>query len=113
MSTNSANTAPGGAFRFRVSDSQDVPLRGHLLRLKLLEGSPSMKDLKVGRKVRVSGPTGDDRDITILGHSATGGTAKQSRLADTRELDLVIRKEDAGVGVERIEIGWQVTGPIT
>jgi hypothetical protein len=112
MSTNSRKPAPGGAFRFRVSDSLEVPLRGHLLRLRLLEGHPSMKDLAPGGKVRVSAPSGAGREIGIVGHSATGGLATQDRLDQTGELDLVIGYDDAGEGVERIEIGWVVTGPV-
>jgi hypothetical protein len=111
MSKNSSKTA-GGAFRFRVSDSLNVPLRGHLLRLKLLEGTPSMKDLAPGKRIHLSGPSGAGRDVGILGHSATGGRATQERLENTKELDLVIRTEDAGDGPERVEIGWHVTGPV-
>jgi len=111
MSKNASKTAPGGPFRFRVSDSLNVPLRGHLLRLRLLEGTPSMKDLAPGRRIRLSAPSGAGRDVAILGHSATGGRATQERLETTRELDVVIRAEDAGDGPERVEIGRQVTGP--
>lgn len=112
MSTNSGKTAPGGAFRFRVSDSLDVPLRGHLLRLKLLDGNPSIKDLAPGRKMRVAGGSGADREVAIVGHSSTGGRMTQARLDGSGELDVVIRKEDAGSGRERIEIGWEVSGPV-
>jgi hypothetical protein len=112
MSKNSSSTAPGGAYRFRVSDSLNVPLRGHLLRLRLLEGMPSVKDLAPGKRIRLSGPSGASREVAILGHSATGGRATQERLEAKRELDLVIRAEDAGEGTERVEIGWQVTGPV-
>lgn len=112
MSTNSGKTASGEAFRFRVSDSMDVPLRGHLLRLKLLEGDPSVKDLAPGRKLRVSGRSGDGREVAILGHSSTGGRVTKAGLRRTGEVDVVIRKEDAGAGAERIEIGWEATGPV-
>ncbi len=111
MSKNSSKTTPGGAFRFRVSDSLNVPLRGHLLRLRLLEGTPSMKDLAPGKRIRLIAPSGAGRDVEILGHSATGGRATQERIDTVRELDVVIRAQDAGDGPERVEIGWQVTGP--
>ena len=42
-----------GSFRFRVSDAVQVPLRGMLLRLRLNEGAPSVKDLAVGRTLRL------------------------------------------------------------
>jgi hypothetical protein len=113
MGTNLRKAPPGGPFRFRVSDSLEVPLRGHLLRLKLHEGRPSMKDLAPGKKVRVAPEgSGQGREVPILGHSATGGRATQERLDETGELDLVIRREEAGDGSGRIGIGWQVTGPV-
>ena len=102
----------GGPFRFRVSDIVDVPLRGHLLRLELSEGTPSMKDLQPGRKLRVISPDGERREITIVGHSATGGRATQERLERTRQLDLVVSRADAGTGASRIDIGWSVAGPL-
>jgi hypothetical protein len=71
-----------------------------------------MKDLAPGKRIRLSAPSGAGRDVEILGHSATGGRASQNRLETARELDLVIRTEDAGDGPERVDIGWQVTGPV-
>jgi len=103
--------ARGGAFRFRVSDSMEVPLRGHLLRLKLVEGSPSMKELGRGHTLRIVAPSGESRPVTIIGHSSTGGRATQERLDLTHELDVVIPREDAGEGGSRIGIGWFATGP--
>jgi hypothetical protein len=106
------NNGAAGAFRFRVSDSLEVPLRGHMLRLKLIEGSPSMKDLSRGHQLRVESPAGTSRSVRIIGHSATGGRATQKRLDTTRELDVVIPAEDAGAGRDRIGIGWVATGPV-
>lgn len=101
-----------GPFEFRVSDSLAVPLRGHLLRLKLREGTPSMKDLQPGRKLRATSPGGERREITIVGHSATGGWATQDRLDREREVDLVVSQADGGNGASMIGIGWSVTGPV-
>jgi len=101
----------GGPFRFRVSDSLEVPLRGHLLRLRRVEGQPSMKELAPGSTIRVSAPSGETRNVVILGHSATGGRATQLRLETTGELDIVIPREQAGDGEQRIGIGWSVSGP--
>lgn len=106
------NNGAAGEFRFRVSDSLDVPLRGHMLRLKLMEGSPSMKDLAKGCRLRVESPAGANRSVRIIGHSATGGRATQKRLDATRELDIVITAEDAGTGGDRIDIGWVAVGPV-
>jgi len=102
--------APGGAFRFKVSDSAAVPLRGHVLRLKVVEGSPSMKDLKPGRVLEVTSPAGQTRQVAIVGHSATSGRARQDRLDRLRELDIVISADDASKG-GLIDIGWTVSGP--
>jgi hypothetical protein len=102
----------GGAFRFRVSDSLEVPLRGHLLRLRRLEGHPSMKDLKAGRRIRLQSPAGVAREVTILSHSETGGRATQRRLDRIGELDVIISRADAGEGENRIGIGWTAGGPV-
>lgn len=102
----------GGAYTFRVSDSLRVPLRGYMLRLRVTGGTPSMKDLAVGRVLRLQSPTGETRDIPILAHSVTGGNPTQKRLDDTRELDVIVDGSLAeGSGVP-IEIGWVATGPV-
>jgi hypothetical protein len=112
MAPKNSSTEARGPFRFRVSDSMEVPLRGHMLRLRLLEGTPSMKDLQPGRRIRAESPASEKREITIVGHSATGGIASQERLEKTRELDVVVSRSDAGTGPSRIDIGWMVTGPV-
>jgi hypothetical protein len=101
----------GGEFRFRVSDTVMVPLRGLMLRLRLLEGTPSMKDLAVGRLVRVSSPAGETRELEIVAHSVTGGKQTQKRLDLVRELDVLVA-EVGGGGAPPVEIGWMATGPV-
>jgi hypothetical protein len=104
--------SPGGPFRFRVSDSLRVPLRGHLLRLRLLDGQPSAGDLEVGRMIRLEGPDGLLRDVRIKGHSATAGVLSQARLDREREVDLVVEPEAAEVDGVPVQIGWHVAGPV-
>ena len=99
-------------FRFRVSDSLAVPLRGHMLRLRLLEGGPAVGDLGVGRRLTLKSPTGAARTITIRDHAVTGGRPTQERLDRTGEFDVIISAEDAGRGEELVGIGWVVTGPV-
>lgn len=99
-------TRAGGTPRFRISDTFVVPLRGQMLRLKLLDGKPSMKDLAPGKTIRLEGPRGQSRTVKIVDHAATGGRQTQDRLETTRELDVVISAEDAGSGDERVAIGW-------
>lgn len=106
------NDGAGGPFTFRVSDSLEVPLRGHLLRLKVREGSPAMTDLKPGRRLRLVSPDGKERTVTVVGHSTTGGRATQERLDTLRELDVVISSTDAGAYEDRVGIGWMATGPV-
>jgi hypothetical protein len=101
--------ARGGAFNFRVSDVVEVPLRGTLLRLRLVEGSPSMGDLGPGARLRLVSPGGEAREVSIDAHAVTGGAATQERLDRTRELDVVIG--DAADAVP-VEIGWSATGPV-
>lgn len=104
---------PGGPFRFRVSDSVDVPLSGHLLRLKLVEGMPSVDQLKPGRAVRLRPPEGGGgRMVEVLRFSETGGRPTQERLERKRELDIVISREAAGDAEPPVRIGWFVEGPV-
>ena len=95
---------------FRVSDSLNVPLRGQLLRLKLVAGSPSATEVAVGRRLSVQAPDGRNREVTILSHSITGGRVTQARLERVRELDVVVPKEEASIDGEAIGIGWMVRG---
>jgi hypothetical protein len=93
----------GSAFAFRVSDVVDVPLRGTMLRLRVLEGQPSMDDLGVGSRLRVRATSGAERDVRIVAHAVTGGNPTQERLERTGELDVVVADE---MGGDPIEIGW-------
>lgn len=102
-------SAGGGTFRFRVSDVVEVPLRGLLLRLRVVEGSPSMSDIGVGSTLRLTDPAGAEHGVVVKAHSVTGGKARQKRLDQTRELDVVI--EDRGADATPIEIGWMAHGP--
>lgn len=105
----------GGPFRFRVSDAVDVPLHGHLLRLKLLEGEPALGALEPGSRVRVRSPDDDARGgrvVEVQGFSATGGRPTQERLERKRELDIIISDEDAAGDGEPVRIGWLVEGPV-
>lgn len=100
----------GGAFRFRVSDVVEVPQRGTILRLKVLEGTPSMTDLGVGGRIRVGPDEEREREVQIVAHSVTGGRATQERLEKTGEVDVLIAGAEAR-SPEPIEIGWLASGP--
>lgn len=105
-----SNRSAGGSFRFRVSDAVEVPARGYLLRLRLMEGSPSMAELKPGRLLRLRAPDGEERLVRIQDHAITGGRATQARLDRTRELDVIISRADALQGGRPVAIGWVVDG---
>lgn len=102
----------GGSFQFRVSDAVAVPLRGMLLRLRLVEGTPSFKDVGVGRQLRLAAPDGSIRDVAIKAHSMTAGKQDQARLDKTRELDVIIDDADAVRDGIPVDIGWTAAGPI-
>jgi hypothetical protein len=99
-------------FRFRVSDALDMPLRGFLLRLRLLDGGASIADLGPGALLRLTTPTGRTRLVRVLDHSVTGGRQTQERLDRTRELDIVIARDDAYLDGEPAAIGWIADGPV-
>ena len=103
---------PGGAFRFRVSDSLAVPLRGHLLRLRRVEGRPALSDLGVGRQLKLVGRSGASRAVTIRAHSVTSGRMTQARLDAKGELDVVITTADAQGDSAPVGIGWFAEGPV-
>jgi hypothetical protein len=107
-----ANKTAGGPFRFRISDSVDVPLRGRMLRLRVVEGSPAMADLKPGRKLRVHGPAGGEAVVRIVDHAVTSGKATQKRLDAVRELDVIVAEEQPGDATP-VDIGWFASGPVT
>jgi hypothetical protein len=99
----------GGPFTFRVSDVVTVPLRGTLLRLRLVDGEPLLGDLGVGSELLLRGGAGSERRVRIAAHSVTGGRPSQKRLDRTREFDVILTRDDAA---EPVEIGWLATGPV-
>jgi len=109
MTTSSGGERSGEPLQFRVSDAVEVPLRGYLLRLKLLSGNPSLKDIKPGTAIRLRSPSGSERAVAIKDYSLVQGVASQKRLDRTRELDVVIDTADAVVNGEVVDIGWTVT----
>jgi hypothetical protein len=84
-----------------------------MLRLRLVSGDPSMKDLAVGRVLRLQSPQGETRDIPILAHAVTGGNATQKRLDRVGELDVIVDRSAAEANAEPIRIGWTATGPVS
>lgn len=104
--------AKGGEFRFNISDVVSVPLRGTMLRLRLVEGTPSVKDLAVGRRIRVTSAAGESRELEIRAHTVTAGSQTQERLDRTREFDILVDGPGSAADGQACEIGWSVTGPV-
>lgn len=97
-------------YRFRISDAYFVPLRGWMLRLKLLEGDFDPSMLKPGSTLRISPPEGEDRTVTVQGLSNTGGFQRKERVDAYGEFDVVIPAEDAFLEDMNVAIGWHA-GP--
>ena len=98
-----------GRFKFNVSDAYEVPSRGHVLRLKTIEGTPEPGAVKPGQELILASPTGKERRIRILDHAITGGKVSQKRLDTLRELDVVIASDEVVIDGETVGIGWTAT----
>lgn len=99
-----------GAFRFRVSDAVEVPLRGTMLRLKRLEGEPPVAALAPGSTLRLRAPDGQTRSVQVKALSMTGGRPTQERLDRYGQADVLIGPEEARGDGRAVEIGWYVVG---
>lgn len=95
-------------FRFTVSDAYHVPLRGWMLRLKLVEGDFKPKMLSPGSKFRLVAPDGHERNATVKALSATGGRQTRERVDTFKEFDIVIAGEDAVREGREVDLGWNV-----
>jgi hypothetical protein len=94
-------------YRFRVSDAYFVPLRGWMLRLKLIDGSFETAMVKPGSQIRLLAPDGEERLVSVLGLGATGGRQKQDRIDTYGEFDLVISRDDAVRDDRAVDLGWE------
>lgn len=93
-------------YRFNVSDALDVPLRGFLLRLRLVNGEAEARDFGPGTRLRLTAPSGAERIVTITDRSVTGGRNGQARLDKTGQIDVIISSEDAYADDQPVGIGW-------
>lgn len=96
-------------FRFNVSDACMVPLRGWLLRLKLVDGEFEPSMLSPGSTFRLQAPDGEERTGTVKGLSATAGKQTRTRVERYGEFDIVIATEDAVRDHREVAIGWSVS----
>lgn len=95
-------------FRFNVSDSYLVPLRGWMLRLKLVDGDFDPSMLSPGSTFRLVAPDGEERVATVKGLSATAGNQTADRVRRYSEFDIVIPTGDAVKDDREVDIGWSV-----
>jgi hypothetical protein len=93
-------------YRFNVSDAYFVPLRGWMLRLKLVDGDFEPSMLKPGSSLKLVAPDGEERQARVAGWSVTAGTQKKARVDTYREFDIVIPQEDAVVDGREVNVGW-------
>jgi hypothetical protein len=94
-------------FRFNVSDAYFIPLRGWMLRLKLVDGSFEPSMLSPGTSFKLVAPDGHERTATVKGLSVTGGRQTRQRVEEYKEFDVVIPVEDAVMDSREVEIGWK------
>lgn len=104
--------ASSGPFRFRVSDALAVPLRGYMLRLRLLDGDPAIEDLGPGKSLRLTSPTGSVRTVRVKDFSVTAGNPTQAVFERNRLADVIISESDARANEDWIDIGWEASGPV-
>lgn len=93
-------------YRFNVSDAYAVPLRGWMLRLKLVDGDFEPPMLSPGSTFRLVAPDGEARTATVKGLSATAGRQTRQRVETYNEFDIVIPTGDAVVDDREVAIGW-------
>jgi hypothetical protein len=94
-------------YRFRVSDAFAVPLRGWLLRLKLLDGAFEPRMLKPGTSFRLVAPDGEERVVSVVGLAATAGNQTRKRVDTYAEFDIVISDQDAVREGRAVDLGWE------
>jgi hypothetical protein len=111
MGIFSSKKTSGEPYEFRVSDAVEVPLRGYLLRLKLLRGEPAIGEIAPGKRIRLRSPEGIEGVVVIKDYSVTQGAPSQKRMDRTRELDVMIEGRDAVVNGRAVDIGWTASGP--
>ena len=107
MAAKRANSNSSDQFRFRVSDALAVPLRGFMLRLRLLEGEPAMRDLGPGTALRLRAPNGDERTVHVQDFSLTSGRPTQEVFDRNRQIDVIIPEAEA-IAIWERESGLRV-----
>ena len=93
-------------FEMKVSDIVEVPLRGQMLRLKVVSGAVAVSDLAVGRKLRLTGPSGEQQVVEIVAHTLSGGNVTQKRLDQYGEFDALVRPVE-GAQESPIDYGFR------
>jgi len=90
----------------KVLDVLDHPHGGRIFRVRLKgKDLPSPKELR-GQTFNATGPREQERRVTVLGFSLTGGRVSRERLEETRRLDLHVAEEGDGPPVD---LRWKLT----
>lgn len=93
---------------FGVVDAHDHPHGGRILRLRLRKGEAlSLGELK-GRELTATSGDGTEIAVRAKGFAVFGGKLSDARLARTGRVDI----HATGDGVDEVEAGWEVRGPV-
>lgn len=96
---------------FRVIDALDAPHGGRIVRLRVLEGHPTVKELK-GATLEARPPgNGDQRLLRVRNFAILGGRPSDRRIAQSKRCDLVI--DDLTPGDDAVDVGWELRLPAT
>lgn len=94
---------------FRVIDAMDAPHGGRIIRLRVLEGQPTVKALKGATLKAVSPRDGTERLLRVRDFAILGGRPSDRRIADTKHCDLIVDDVTPHGGTNaKVDIGWQL-----
>lgn len=95
---------------FKIVDALQAPRRGRILRLRTVEGTPTVDALE-GATMEAIGPRGDEeRRVRIIGFPTIGGRPDDERYARTGRVDVVVVPVDHDA-LDDILFGWTLRGP--
>lgn len=94
---------------FRVIDALDAPHGGLLVRLRVLDGQPTVKALKHATLRAISPRDGTERLLRVRDFAILGGRPSNRRIASTRRCDLIVEDVTPEGGSDaNVDVGWQL-----
>lgn len=101
-----------GRLVFRIVDALVAPHRGRILRLRALEGRPTVSALEDATLRAVSPDGSEERLVRVLDFSLLGGKPSDERFARSGRVDLVVGPADDRP-IDDVDLGWRVEGPVS